>query len=477
MANNPSSVIFTRAGGPAGTAGYMGDERQRLREAEELLRKQKEECRSVAVVCEVQGTHMLVSLGQGNAIYINAIKGAKVGVRVLLNRNTLQATEIIPGSDTDAPTGSIVTVERANSLVVEASVLGMPRSFKAPAGIAIKKGERVVVDASMTFVIGSLGMPPSTYSFAPKISVSWDDIGGQEEAKDALREAIELPLSHPKLFAAYGKKPSKGVLLYGPPGSGKTLIGKAAATAIARAHGEESSQGFAYVKGPELLNAYIGNSETAVRNLFSAARAFKAAHGYPMVVFMDECDALLGSRDRGVNVSLNATVVPAFLAEMDGLEDAGAMFILATNRPDMLDAAVVREGRIDRKVRVSRPTVSDARMIFGIHLRGRPISEIDITELAAAGAEALYADSRVVRELGEGHSVRLRDFVSGAMIANIVEDASTAAVLRDIEAGRKKAAGIGKEDVLFAIDRAAGGLRDTDCRQVINDMMEAAQAR
>jgi proteasome-associated ATPase len=475
-----SAIIFSRSGQVVGGTGMHGNA-DRERELAEQLRKMKDEPRLVVVVVEIRGDHMLVSLGQGAPVDIHALKGARVGDRVLLNRNTMQATEIIPD---DAPGGIIVTAERVTETAVEGTAMGILRAFKAPP-FPVRKGERVIVDGSMTFVIGTLGMPPPAYTLSTKIDVSWDDIGGQEEAKEALREAIELPITQAKLFKAYGKRVSRGVLLSGPPGTGKTLCGKASATAIAREFGDDGG-GFIYLRGPELLSKWIGQSEAAVREVFAAAREFKSARGYPAIVFMDECDALLSARDLSTKTGLNATaVVQQFLSEMDGLEDGSAMFILATNRPDMLDTAVVRDGRIDRKVRVTRPTRADAARILEIHLRNRPLAGGFGDRAIESTIGALYADDHIVRQLGPqidpatgdvtGHDLvlRLRDFVSGAMITNVVENAATTAILRDMEAGRKRAGGIDAQDLLSAVTRAAAGIGDSDCRDVAREIIEA----
>ena len=231
----------------------------------------------MVTVVEIRGDHMLIPFGPGNSVYVHTFAGARVGDRAICHRNSMQVTETIRDP---FPTGEILSVVRVEGDVIEGERLGVPCVFRGQ-GRKVLQGERVVLDASATFVIGSLGMPHSNYARAPKVSVSWDDIGGQDEAKDALREAIELPLSHPKLFAAYGKRASKGVLLAGPPGTGKSRCAMAAATSIAKAHGEDVTSGFIYVKGPELLAKWVGQSEEAVRNLFTAARKHFAEHGYP----------------------------------------------------------------------------------------------------------------------------------------------------------------------------------------------------
>lgn len=458
------------APGSQQSSSEVGAMRERLREQDEYIKKLKEDARAIGTVVELRGDHMIVSMGLAGPVDVNRFKGAAVGDRVLLQRNTMQATEVVKD---ELATGTIVTVTRSTDKVVEAQVNNELKAFRCPPGWKIRKGERVIVDPGWQYVIGTLGMPPASFSRAPSVSVEWSDVGGQEEAKEQLREAIELPLAHPELFAAYGKRSVKGVLLWGPSGTGKTLIAKAAATGIARAHGKKASDGFVYVKGPELLNAYIGKSEEAIRALFAAARDHKAEHGYPAVVFIDECDALLGARDRGVNVSLNATIVPQFLAEMDGLDDHAAMFILATNRPDMLDPAVVREGRIDRKVKVDRPTRKDCGKIFEIHLRGRPLVGDDH---AGRSITEIFSDKRVIRELGEGVALRLRDFVSGAMIAGIVEQASTAAITRDICAGVSKPSGISVEDLVWSVGKAETALLGTNHDSAVRELLETMQA-
>lgn len=430
------------------------------------------EALGVAQVVELRDTRMLISLGPGNSLDVAKIDGAKVGHRVLCNRNTMAATEVIVD---EVPTGIIVTCARADHDlgVAEGEVIGHVRAFRC-AHLKPRKGERLIVDQSLTFVIGTLGMPPATHAYQPKIEVGWDDIGGQEEAKAALREAIELPLAHPQLFKAYGKTGVKGVLLWGPSGTGKTIMAKAAATAIAKAHGKNASEGFVYVKGPELLNKFIGASEENVRGLFQGARKHKETHGYPALIFLDECEALLGSRDRNLHASVNATVVPQFLAEMDGLEESAAIFVLATNRPDMLDPAVTRDGRVDRKVRVGRPSRDDAAQIFEIHLRDRPT--IGGGHVTRAVAE-LFSDDRVFRELGDGLFLRLRDLVSGAMIAGIVERASTAAVMRDIARGARRPNGIEVDDLVWAIGKAEDDLAATNHGEAVKEMAEVHEAQ
>ena len=462
--------------------------RARLAERERELAAIAQEPALIATVVELRGAgddrRMLVSLGHGAPIDIAAIAGVTIGARVRCHRNSMAALDVIEAERDEVAAGQVVVAQRQSGRLVEGELMGVLRAFRTPPHAIIKKGERIVVDPSGTYMIGSLGMPPAVYAFAPKVAVSWDDVGGHVEAKAALHEAIELPYAHRELFAAYGKRPVRGVLMHGPSGCGKTALAKAAATAIARAHGQQHAEGFVYVKGPELLNMFIGNSEAAIRKLFAAAREHFAEHGYPAVIFIDECDALLGARDNNHVSSINTTTVPQFLAEMDGLDDHATMLILATNRPDMLDPAVTREGRIDRRVHVKRPSMSDAVAIFDIHLRGRPIaaSEID-SGIATRCVGSLYADERIVREIEIAtgpyfgkRALRLRDFASGAMIAGVVEQATTAAMMRDIAGGTTAAAGITCDDLIWAIDRAQAALANGNHAEAFKELIEQGTA-
>jgi proteasome-associated ATPase len=245
---------------------------------------------------------------------------------------------------------------------------------------------------------------------------------------------------------------------------------------MARAHGRDhvAAGGFQYLKGPEILNKWLGESEAAIRALFGETREFRAKHGYPCVVFLDEADALLGDRSRGTNVSINATTVPQFLAEMDGFDEPSAIFILATNRPDMLDAAVTREGRVDRKVRVGRPSQRDAAQILGIHLRHRPmVGDLDRQQAASEVAARIFSPGAlVVRDYGPAQ-LELRHMVSGAMLAEVVEQATTAAMLRDVSEGRRTAGGIQVSDLLGALECVRLGQRDVDHAGVLRELAEA----
>jgi proteasome-associated ATPase len=290
--------------------------------------------------------------------------------------------------------------------------------------------------------------------------VRWDEVIGQDEAKAALREAIEGAIKHADLYKRYGRKPTKGVLLYGPPGNGKTMLGKAAATALAEVHGGvASASGFIYVKGPELKDSYYGGTERKIRDLFERARRHKAQHGYPAVIFVDEAECMLGHRrDDGGGVS----AVQTFLTEMDGLVESSAFVLLATNRPGQLDSAVIREGRIDRKILVGRPSREDAIEIFRQCLRPRPIVG-DLDELAAAAAEILYDSRHALYALhlqdGTSKTVRLGDFTSGAQITSLVESATSFAIDREIATGEQ---GIRIDDFRAAILRSLKEQRDLD---------------
>lgn len=317
----------------------------------------------------------------------------------------------------------------------------------------LKAGDEVLLHPKTYQIVEHLGRPPLEVSrFAPDAipNVKWDDIGGLEDAKLDFQEAIELPYKNKELYSFYGKKAIKGILLSGPPGCGKTMLGKAAARALATIHNKESVRtGFLYVKGPEILNQYVGNTEQTIRDMFFDAYRHREEHGYPAIIFLDEADAILAARGTR-NVGIGNTIVPQFLTEMDGLEESGAIVIIATNRPDVLDPAIVRDGRIDRKVSVTRPKKENAIDILTMNLNKIPLQEgLTIEGIAAEVAEEMYdADLYVTDEL------RLRDCINGAMLANCVNLAVSSAIRRDMGADlKKKGSGVSLDDFKTAVER------------------------
>ena len=300
--------------------------------------------------------------------------------------------------------------------------------------------------------------------------VTYADIGGLGEQIEVLRDAIELPYLYADEFKKYDLAPPKGILLYGPPGCGKTMIGKAVANSlaqrIAERRGAPVKSYFLNVKGPELLNKYVGETEHKIREVFKAARD-KAAEDVPVVIFFDEMDSLFRMRGSGISSDMEATVVAQFLSEIDGVEGLKNVIVVgASNRQDLIDPAVLRPGRLDLKVKVHRPDRVAAREIFLKYLSSElPLSDeakqkfgpdkVDtVSGLIECVVERMYAESEenkfleVTYAKGEREIFYFKDFSSGAMLRNIVDRAKKKAVKRVITNGEP---GIRLDDVLEAV--------------------------
>jgi proteasome-associated ATPase len=299
---------------------------------------------------------------------------------------------------------------------------------------------------------------------------TYEDIGGLESQIEQVRDAVELPFLYPELFAEHHLSPPKGVLLYGPPGCGKTLIAKAVANSIAKKlsdrGGREVRSFFLVVKGPELLNKYVGESERQIREVFKKAKE-RAEEGVPVIVFFDEMDALFRMRGSGISSDMESTIVPQFLSEIDGVERLRNVIVIgASNRPDLIDPAILRPGRLDVKVRIDRPDERSAQLIFAKYLTTNlPVHSDELKQHGGdAGAVVHHFIEMVTQEMysqkeenqflevtytsGERELLYFRDFASGALIDGIVARAKKYAIKRLIATGER---GVKSEDLVHAV--------------------------
>ena len=367
--------------------------------------------------------------------------------------------EMLPGAD------RALVVGRADE------ELAAPLS-EALAGETLKAGDSVLMDQRSGLLLERLPSAEVEELVLEEVpDISYSDIGGLDDQIELITDAVELPFVHQDLFARYELPAPKGILLYGPPGCGKTLIAKAVANSLARqvseATGEEARSYFLNIKGPELLNKYVGETERHIRLVFQRARE-KAANGTPVIVFFDEMESLFRTRGTGISSYMEATIVPQLLAEIDGVEALRNVIVIgASNREDLIDPAILRPGRLDVKIKINRPDEEAAEQIFGRYLEpSLPLDTEEVERLGggdpakavAAMIEATVSEMyrtdeanqflEVTYANGDKEVMYFKDFASGAMIENVVSRAKKLAIKRELAGGHS---GIRVEDLVASI--------------------------
>jgi proteasome-associated ATPase len=338
-------------------------------------------------------------------------------------------------------------------------------------GVKLRSGEHLLMDARSGMLVERIPRPEVEELVLEEVpDITYADVGGLDDQIEQIHDAVELPYLHAELFHEHDLQPPKGILLYGPPGCGKTLIAKAVANSLASRVAEKTGNDktrsyFLNIKGPELLNKYVGETERQIRLIFERARE-KSEEGVPVIVFFDEMDSLFRTRGTGISSDIESTIVPQLLAEIDGVESLKNVIVIgASNREDLIDPAILRPGRLDVKIKIERPDEESATKIFRQYLTpSLPIGDEEtgkfggpekaVEGMITAAVERMYAVDDTNRFLevtyqnGDKEILYFKDFSSGAMIENIVRRAKKLSIKRQIESGEK---GINTQDLLDSI--------------------------
>ena len=408
------------------------------------------------------------------SVHQEAAEGLRPGQEVVLN----EAMSVVMARRHEA-TGEVVTIKEVMAGGRQAVIVGRgdeERVVELAAdliGIGMHSGDTAMLDPKAGLLLERLPRPEVQDLVLEEIpDVTYEDVGGLDHQIELIVDAVELPFLHQDLFAEYDLPAPKGILLYGPPGCGKTLIAKAVANSLANKVAEvsgdiEARSYFLNIKGPELLNKYVGETERQIRLVFQRARE-KSEQGWPVIVFFDEMESLFRTRGTGISSDIESTIVPQLLAEIDGVETLRNVIVIgASNREDLIDPAILRPGRLDVKIKIERPDATAAAQIFARYLVGDlPIDE-DSVETTGGGdrnkaalamidetvSEMYSAEERnrfleVTYQNGDKEILYFRDFASGAMVENIVRRGKKLAIKRQLAGGRR---GIHADDLVQAV--------------------------
>ena len=414
----------------------------------------------------------------GRKMRVNAlpskIENLKLGDEVILNESMVLVDSRDPESS-----GEIVRVKEVLDGGTRAVVVGRAdeeRVVEMAKGLhdsGLRSGDSVRVDERSGILLERLPRPEVEDLVLEQIpNETYEDVGGLDREIEMIVDAVELPFMHKELFSLYELPAPKGILLYGPPGCGKTLIAKAVANSLALkvaevtgAHAARSY--FLNIKGPELLNIYVGETERQIRLVFQRARE-KSEQGWPVIVFFDEMESLFRTRGTGISSDMESTIVPQLLAEIDGVETLQNVIVIgASNREDLIDPAILRPGRLDVKIKIKRPDEVAAAQIFSRYLTADLPVDTELIDSLGGGDQdkalkamtdeavaAMYSTQEanqfleVTYQNGEKEVLYFKDFASGAMIENIVRRAKKLAIKRDLAGGVK---GLQVEDLLTAV--------------------------
>ncbi|HEU4480772.1 MAG TPA: proteasome ATPase [Actinomycetota bacterium] len=458
-------------------ATTLRDAREQLVALKEEVEKLTQPPSSFGVFIETVEDSTADVYTNGRKLRVNAspevdMGSIRRGQQVVLN----EALNIIEVCDFEIQ-GEVVVLKEVLEDKARALVIGRTDEEKvvelgAPLqDVKLRAGDSLLLEPKSGHVIEKLPKPEVEELILEEVpDISYEDIGGLDSQIEEIRDAVELPFLHGDLFREHHLEPPKGILLYGPPGCGKTLVAKAVANSLAKQVAakfglEERRPYFLNVKGPELLNKYVGETERQIRLIFQRAKE-KSEEGVPIIVFFDEMESLFRTRGSGISSDMESTIVPQLLAEIDGVEALKNVIVVgASNREDLIDPAILRPGRLDVKIKIERPTESAAKDIYAKYLKTDiPIATEEIESAGSDDAavkrmiditvDKMYAEDPDNRFLevtyanGDKEELYFKDFASGAMIENIVRRAKKTAIKRTI-AGEPK--GINTDDLIHAI--------------------------